>query len=62
MIANPNLHHEEPRIQVKEMKPSRVQQAIKILKASTEDLAAEKKKRVSKEVQAKKVKTVKRAK
>jgi hypothetical protein len=62
MGNEPNLHHEEPRIQAKEMKPSRVQQAIKILKASTEDLAAEKKKRVSKEVQAKKVKTVKRAK
>jgi hypothetical protein len=62
MSYDPNLHHEDRRIPVKEMKPSRVQQAIKILKASTEDIAAEKKKRVSKEVQAKKVKTVKRAK
>jgi hypothetical protein len=44
------------------MKPSRVQEAIKVLKASVEDAPTEKKKRVRKDVQAKKVTTTKRAK
>jgi hypothetical protein len=42
------------------MKPSRVQQAIKILKASTEDLVTEKK--LARKSKPKKVKTAKRAK